>query len=233
MAFKTIFFDWYNTLAHHDPPNEELQLEACRSYGITIDPQLLRAGLAEADRYIYEENAKLRIDKRTPSEQVEIYTYYEDIVLKKAGAGVPRGMALPIYMRVRDMAASRKFALFDDVLPTLNKLKMMLVTTGLISNMPKDMTHVLAELGVSSLLDHVITSTEAGADKPDQKIFQYALSKANVQPWEALHVGDQYHMDVVGARNAGMVPMLLDRHGDCPETDCQRIASLEEVLKFV
>ena len=230
MTTKAVFIDWFNTLARHDPPSELLQMAACRTYGIEVDPQLVRAGIAEADRYFYEENVRSRVDKRLPNEQVEFYTRYEDIILKRAGVGIPQGMALPIWMKVRDMSRGSNFVLFEDVAEALAQLKKRSIVTALISNLPQDMKPMLTQLGLITALDYVVSPKEAGAEKPDPRIFQYALALAKVEPSEAVHVGDQYHVDVVGARNAGIMPILLDRFDIHPEADCIRIRSLLELV---
>ncbi|MDO8472792.1 MAG: HAD family hydrolase [Dehalococcoidia bacterium] len=229
MKTKAVFLDWYNTLAHHDPPSELLHGAACRSYGIEADPSLLRAGIAVADRYFYEENVRSRVDKRLPNEQVELYTRYEDIVLKTAGVAIPQGMGLPIWMKVREMARGSTFVLFEDVPVALEQLRKRSFIIVLISNLPQDMKPMLKQLGLLGLIDQVVGPGDAGAEKPDPRIFQYALAKAQVDHSEAVHVGDQYHVDVVGARAAGIEPILIDRFDIHPEADCRRIKTLAEL----
>ena len=90
------------------------------------------------------------------------------------------------------------------------------------------------ELGIADYLDFTVTSAEVGADKPQPPIFLKALQLAHVNAAEAIHVGDQYQNDVLGARIAGISPILLDRADYYNEiTDCPRIHSLMEVSKFV
>ena len=90
------------------------------------------------------------------------------------------------------------------------------------------------ELGISEYLDFTVTSAEVGADKPQPPIFLKALNLARVNAAEAIHVGDQYQNDVLGARGVGITPILLDRADYYKEiTDCPRIRSLTEVSKFV
>lgn len=229
MTTKAVFLDWYNTVVRYDPPSELLHGAACRSYGIEADPQLLRAGIAEADRYFYEENVRSRVDKRLPNEQVELYTKYEDIVLKKAGVSVPQSMALPIWMKVRDMSKGATFVLYDDVVATLEQLRKRSLIVALISNLTQDMKPVLCQLGLAPMIDYVVSPREAGAEKPDPRIFQYALSQARIEASEAVHVGDQYDVDVEGARRAGIQAILLDRFDLHPDADCQRIKTLAEL----
>jgi len=83
---------------------------------------------------------------------------------------------------------------------------------------------VLERCGLDGLLDGTVTSAGTGSRKPDPGIFDAALELAGCEPGEALHVGDTPEEDVVGARAAGIRPLLIDRdgaHGD--------ISSLEEI----
>ncbi|MDP3061868.1 MAG: hypothetical protein Q8O40_01460 [Chloroflexota bacterium] len=54
-----------------------------------------------------------------------------------------------------------------------------------------------------------------------------------MKPQEALHVGDQYRNDVVGARGVGIQPLLLDRYGLEAEADCPCIRSLADIEKYL
>jgi putative hydrolase of the HAD superfamily len=96
------------------------------------------------------------------------------------------------------------------------------------------MAETLDKLGLTALLDVIITSQDAGVGKPDPQIFLEGLKRAGVRPEEALYVGDQYQVDVVGARNAGMQGILLDRTDHYQEiTDCPRIKTLSEISNFL
>ena len=48
-----------------------------------------------------------------------------------------------------------------------------------------------------------------------------------------MHVGDLYHVDVVGARAAGIQPVLLDAAGLYDECDCARVRSLDGLIEFL
>ena len=133
-------------------------------------------------------------------------------------------------MRQLDM----KLVLFDDVLPALTHLKDRGLILGLISNVDRDMTPLLHELGLTSFLQVVVTSQDAGSSKPQPEIFREALRQVGVQASEAVYVGDQYEIDIIGAKNAGMNGVLLDRGGyfDKP-TECPRIRTLAQVEHLV
>jgi putative hydrolase of the HAD superfamily len=101
---------------------------------------------------------------------------------------------------------------------------------GMITNMDSDMRPLCDKLGLSPYIDVIVTSGEVGSDKPKPQIFREALKRAGVTEKEAVHVGDQYRIDVEGARNAGISPILLDRYGQYADIeDCPRISTLSEV----
>jgi HAD superfamily hydrolase (TIGR01509 family) len=96
------------------------------------------------------------------------------------------------------------------------------------------MGETLDRLGLTTLLDVIITSQDVGVGKPDPQIFLEGLKRAGVLPEETLYVGDQYQVDVVGARNAGIRGILLDRTDHYQEiTDCTRIRTLSEISNFL
>ena len=80
------------------------------------------------------------------------------------------------------------------------------------------------------LVDSVVDSEIFGVEKPDRRIFEHALSLASVAPSAAVHVGDLYAVDVVGAAGAGIHPVLLDPHGDWPAVDCAVAPNLAAVV---
>ena len=90
------------------------------------------------------------------------------------------------------------------------------------------------ELGLTSYLDFVVNSQEVGANKPEPPIFLAALEKAGVEASEAVHVGDQYALDVLGARGVGISPVLIDRYDIEPEvSDCPRVRTLPELVQYI
>jgi len=231
---KAIFFDWYNTLARYKPSNEELQLAACQAFGLSLEPKVIWRAIPSADQYFYEENTRSPVEKRSPTEKTEIYRRYEEMMLEAAGVKVAKELALGILMKVRELAKGAAFVLFDDTLPTLKLLKNKRLTLGMISNLPEDKLPICEELGLTSYLDFIITPREAGADKPDPSIFLAALNRAGVKASESIHVGDQYYFDIVGARNAGIKALFLDRYDLFPEIkDCPRITELNQIVNYL
>ena len=127
-----------------------------------------------------------------------------------------------------------KPTLFSNVLPTLTELKKKGLILGLISNVDNDITQLCLKLGLTPLLQVVVTSLDSGYNKPQPEIFKEAVRQASVQPREAIYVGDQYQIDVIGAIQAGMRGVLLDRGGYFNKTIKEpKIQSLHQLSEYL
>ncbi|KAJ5614481.1 hypothetical protein N7528_008135 [Penicillium herquei] len=89
-------------------------------------------------------------------------------------------------------------------------------------------------------IDMVITSYEAGEEKPNRLIFDVAERQARIlarqsgvpedEPWTRVHVGDDYNKDYIAARDAGWQSYLLPR-GNIQEQPAQTLDSLMDLFK--
>ncbi len=229
---KAVFFDFYNTLATHQPLRERVYADICQEIGINVEPKKLFISLSEADMYMRQETSRLPMDKRSDQEKLEFYVEYVTRILKGAGADISRDTALQIIPGLQRRRWELKIC--DDTLPALEQLKRRGLIIGLISNVIQDMDSTFARLGLQPYLDIRVTSGEVGHDKPEPEIFLAALKKADLPPAETIYVGDQYEIDVNGARGVGMQAVLIDRNNYFPEiTDCPRISSLTQVMEYI
>ena len=229
---KAVFFDLYHTLVRYEPPREELQSKALKDLGIDVKPEALRRPLVAADEFIYQEIARCPLSKRSDEDKMALYMQYERVMLREAGVEASEQLVLGLLGKMRKV--DMKLVPFDDVVPALTDLKDKGLTLGLISNVEKDITPLLNELGLSSLLQVVVTSLDARFSKPQPEIFHEALKLAGIQASEAIYVGDQYQVDIGGANKAGMKGVLLDRGGYMEETaDCPRVQSLSQIVEHL
>jgi putative hydrolase of the HAD superfamily len=229
---KAVLFDLYHTLVRYDPPREELTAQALQDFGINTSSEALRRPLVSADEFIYQEIARRPLSQRSPEEKMALYAQYQGMVLKEAGIDADEKLVRGLLGRMHQ--TKMELVLFDDVASALNDLKGRGLILGLISNVEHDISNTLEKLGLLSWLEIVVTSQDSGANKPQPEIFQEALRRAGVLPEEAIYVGDQYQVDVIGSNRVGMKGVLIDRHGYAEETtDCPRIQSLNELTELI
>ena len=91
--------------------------------------------------------------------------------------------------------------------PVLKELKGSGLKIGLISNAARSANtygRMMRSFGISQYFDTLTISCEVGYLKPRREIFSAALHSLDVRPREALHVGDLFKADIVGATSYGM-----------------------------
>jgi FMN phosphatase YigB (HAD superfamily) len=73
-------------------------------------------------------------------------------------------------------------------------------------------------------------AAEVDAWKPDPRIFDRALELTASAPERMIYVGDNYYADILGAKNAGLQPVLLDDRGVFPDAECAVIGRLGDLV---
>jgi putative hydrolase of the HAD superfamily len=104
--------------------------------------------------------------------------------------------------------------------------------TAAISNSNGSVRSVLDAVGVAAHLDFVVDSGEAGVEKPDQRIFDLALTRAGIAAAEAAYIGDFYTIDARGAGAAGLRAVLLDPGGFWGARDCATAPDLLSAVRL-
>lgn len=151
-------------------------------------------------------NMRARVAERFPHRSHDL-TFLRRQALAEmfAAAGYPGGPAADDAFEIF-LSERNRVEFYADVRPALERLRAKYRLFAL-SNGNAD----LDRCGIADLFDGHVTASAAGAAKPDARIFAHLLRAAGVQPIEVLHVGDDPLADVVGAMQAGMQAVWLNR----------------------
>ena len=121
--------------------------------------------------------------------------------------------------------------LFDDVLPTLEALQghytMSLLSNG--NTYPE-------RCGLAGYFQFVVFAQDHGIQKPDPVLFDIAIKRAGCAKRQLLHIGDSFQNDVIGAKQAGIKSVWLNRQGINNEAEQQpdfEISSLRELAEVL
>ena len=99
---------------------------------------------------------------------------------------------------------------------------------GLLTNGPvRAQRDKITTLGWERTFDAALVTGELKAGKPDSRAFEAILGELDVDPAEAVYVGDEVEADIFGATNAGMeaIQILLE---DGPDPDPRAVAHVEQ-----
>ena len=159
-----------------------------------------------------------------------------------AHLGVDEASLLDAAAVLRDLWQTS--GLWRQALPWAAEGLAALAATGvpivIVSNADGTVDQVLAEAGLLQVgpgpgteVFAIVDSGAVGVAKPDPAIFELALDLVGATADRAIHVGDAYQYDVRGARAAGVRPVLVDPLGIRTDADCERVASLLDVLALL
>jgi len=117
----------------------------------------------------------------------------------------------------------------DGVVASLARFRARGLRLAVVSNANGTVRALFDRLELAVFFDAILDSAVEGVEKPDPGLFRLALARLGATPGEAVHVGDLYGVDVVGARAAGVRPVLLDEAGLYEDADCPRVRSLVDL----
>jgi len=212
LAIKAVFFDIYGTIADFFPPKEEIQINVAEKFNITLDKDKILDAYKLANNFLVKQNSIFPIRKMNDEQKLNFFSEYEKIIIDNSGSNVDVGLAKNIWVEITKQKYDLK--IFPDLIQCINDLRDMGLILGLISNINMSGKKIAEKLGISSYFNYVFTSEDLGYEKPNKMIFEKSLDIAKLTPSEVVFIGDQVESDILGAKNANILPILLDRYNN-------------------
>jgi putative hydrolase of the HAD superfamily len=218
VPIHTVFLDAGGVLVN---PNWSRVSETLARHGVAVPVSALAAA---------EPRAKKRLDTghtiQATNDQQRGWTYF-NLVLTEAGIPLSDATAAALAeLHTYHQTFNLWESVPDEVLPSLAALRAAGFRLAVVSNANGTLHRAFDRLGLTSAFDVVFDSHNEGVEKPDPRFFRIALERSGSDATTTVHVGDLYHVDVIGARAAGITPVLLDVGGLYPDCDCLRVPSL-------
>lgn len=222
---QVVFLDVGDTLTYVNATPQELWTRVLQELSLAVEPERVWQAHQEADRVfgpqIYDYVGRMK----------EFWTMFDRFILSKLGIADPGdrlARAIADTFEKFDMPQP-----FPETRSALEGLRQRGYRLNVISNAIDSLRKNLDRLDLTRYFDSITLSQEARAEKPDPAIFRLALERARCAPHEAVHVGNDYACDVVGARGVGITPVLIDRDDRYPRADCLRIRNLTEIRSLL
>jgi HAD superfamily hydrolase (TIGR01509 family) len=184
-----------------------------------------------------EPRAKKRLDTggtiQATNDQQRGWTYF-NLVLSEAGIELSNATTAALEeLHAYHQTSNLWETVPDDVRPALATLRARGFRLVVVSNANGTLQRAFARLGLTSSVDALFDSCDEGVEKPDPRFFHIALDRTSSRPESTVHVGDLYHVDVVGARAAGIGAILLDAAGLYDGCDCPRVRTLNGLVELL
>lgn len=231
---KAVFFDLDGTLRHSIPSGGDVFNEYVASLGLSYNEEDRRRAMRWEHHY-WASSADLRDDLMAHSADTEnfwIEYSRRRLVVLGASPEWAREVAAKASAHMGEMYKPDS-VVPEDVRRTLIILREAGYIMAVISNRDRPFQDMLKAHGLSEFFPYSLAGGEVGIYKPEPGIFEHALKQMNVTAPEAIYVGDNYYADIVGARRAGLQPVLYDPDRIFPEADCVTIRSFDELIPVV
>jgi len=205
-------------------PNWTRVSEALARHKVSVSADTLAAA---------EPHAKKRLDRgalvQATNDHQRGWTYF-NLVLEHAGIPLSEATdAALLELNAYHQRANLWESMADEVPSALALLRARGLRLVVVSNANGRLHHLFERIGLLDAFDYVFDSHQEGVEKPDPRYFEIALDRSGSSASNTIHVGDLYHVDVVGARAAGITPVLFDVADLYRDADCARVRSLTEL----
>lgn len=202
---KAVLFDLDNTLYDYEAPHEKA-LKAVYdilSKKISISFVKFKALYKMSKTEIHRELSGLASSHNR--------VLYFQRLIEKTHNTVNPSLILKLYSTYWD-ALLKNMELRKGVLETLKELKKQDLKIAIVSDLT---THIqlrkIHRLGITKYIDFLVTSEEAGSEKPHAIMFLLALNKLDISPHEAIFIGDNTINDIEGANSVRMDTILIKK----------------------
>ena len=229
---EAVFFDFYQTLGVWGESLRPRLQKITDRYDCEIDWE--RYDTAREHLYADASGSDPTTHALLETMQEIIGSYYEFVKALGVREHVEQ-VTWELLQSEHSLFAANAATLYDDVVPTLQHLRDTGFKLAIVSNWDTPLDPLTERLGIAHYFDVIVASHDARvrSAKPDPHIFNYTLTAIGVSAAEAVHVGDTYEADIIGAKNAGIRPILIDRDGTQTGRWDETIRSLSELPELL
>lgn len=234
-GIQAILFDLDGTLRHNRPDGGEVFIDQAAALGLPMGQEDRLRGI-RWEHYYWANSPELRKDFTTygGDGSQEFWLNYGRRQLVALGAGTGQVTRLaPLLHRYMAEEYRPASLLEESAAAVLGQLKQAGFKLGVVSNRELPFRDEVERLNILPHFDLLLAAGEVQSYKPEPGIFQAALQRIGVEAKSALYVGDNYFADVVGARRAGLRPVLYDPRGVYPQASCEVIRDFHQIPRLL
>jgi putative hydrolase of the HAD superfamily len=216
---SAIVFDCADTLLRMDPSRAEIFRDTAATAGLDLQ-------LADVERAydVVDFAIKMRSSKlKSPAAKLDFYYSFNAALCNVLG--IQQSLSALHPCLIAEFRRRKQWRPFPEIDGALSQLADR-VPLYVLANWDSALPTILRDAGLDGYFRDVVSSEMLGSEKPELACFEAFLARAALDPSSTVYVGNEYLADVVGARGAGLTPILVDRVGKMRSADCLRISSL-------
>jgi putative hydrolase of the HAD superfamily len=231
--YDAILFDMGYTLIYFEPPQELIVQDALQEAGAERSTEEIRTAVDAVWGEYYRDEATATFPAPQDYER-KVESGLRSAFLRELGLGEDPDF-VERYSQSLQASYNRPGVVrpYPEVEEVLISLQRQGYRLGIVSNWSWNLRERATQVGLDRYFEIIWASAYAGCNKPHPGIFAQALEQMDLPAERALYVGDSYEHDVVGARSAGLEPVLVDRDGTAGEPNCAVIRDLRGVLDLL
>jgi putative hydrolase of the HAD superfamily len=230
MPVRAVIFDFYGTLAEANsrgPSWAELFREL--GYELSVD----------AARRLWNDGVDgIEHDQHSQSRDHYIAWQQERVRTIITESGVPEGDDDVLFARITQRLGAPDLHAYDESKRVLSELRARGLALAICSNWDWDLLEAIDSAGLTDTVDLVVSSAWVGARKPHPRMYAHTLERLDVNPADAIFVGDTWACDVRGPRAFGIEPVYLRRahfgvDTTAPEDDDESVTRASELTPLL
>lgn len=236
LALTGVLLDAGQTLIRELTPPGAVAAEAASGIGLDVPADVLAAAMASASADVASRWHRGPFWHREANVRALFTNAYASALAAHGGptpAAVDARWAALADAIYDAYSHARHWQVFDDVAETLTALDRGGVPVAIVSDWGHGLEAILLDLALGHHIQAIVVSSRVGIAKPEPALFEMALRRLGIGAAGAVHVGDTYVKDVVGARAAGITPVLVDRERRYDALDCAVVHDLRELIALL
>lgn len=220
----TIIFDLDNTLYEYEPCHQAGLIAAFLELGkfTELNQEELDIAYKQA-----QDEVKSHVQDQAASHNRLLYFKFLCESLDLSSVDLP--------LRLEDVywnAYLNEMKLFEGVLDLLDWLKSRNLKLGLCTDLTAQIQlKKLQKLNLGNYFIKVVTSEEAGVEKPNPIILQLVLNRLHSKAEDSIFIGDHYEKDIVGSSNIGMKAIHFSKQNSPHKLKVSKISELKEIIE--
>lgn len=233
-GIQAVLFDVDGTLRANRPSSVHAFLDHAAALGLADSPERRHLAIRWTHAYWAQSADMLQDAQIFKGQEEQFWVNYARRHLIAFGCPETQAAELaPEMQRYMREVYRPVDTVLPEVYDTLDILRAAGFRLAVVTNRTQPCDDYLQTLKLGGYFDFALVAGAVSYWKPQPEIFEHALQRLGLQPEQAIYVGDNYYADVLGARRAGLRPVLIDPDGLFPDAGCATIGRMDELSALI